>query len=96
MAGFKAAVAAKQPLYVDPDEYALLDSGAGGATFKVRAKPYLFTDGGCVSSCLNLVDMVRKLPGVLQIGDETASDTFYLENRSAPSAQRPCGPRSFR
>jgi hypothetical protein len=50
----------------------------------VTARPFLLTDGACVSSCLNLVDLVVKLPNVVQIGDETASDTEYLENRGAP------------
>ncbi len=81
LAGMEESVARRRPLYVDPDEYSILSDWDQGPQLAVAAKPFLLTDGGCVSSCLNLVDMVLKLPGVTHIGQETASDTFNLENR---------------
>ena len=84
VAGFGAAIATGRPLYVDEDEYSILSTPDHAAHNAVSAKPYLLTDGACVSSCLNLVDLVVKLPRVTQIGDETASDTYYLENRPQP------------
>ncbi len=82
--GMTAAIADGRALYVDPDEYALLAGGDATEHHPVRAKAYLLTDGDCESSCLNLVDLARKLPGAVQIGDETGADTLYLENRPAP------------
>ena len=81
--GMTAAIADGQALYVDPDEYALLAASDTSERYSVRAKIYLLTDGDCESSCLNLVDLARKLPGAIQIGDETGADTLYLENRPA-------------
>jgi hypothetical protein len=82
--GFEDALAQNTPLYIDSDEYAILDTNGQAPRYAVTAKPYLLTDGACISSCLNLVDLMLKLPGVVQIGDETGSDTYYLENRPAP------------
>ncbi|MBS0297709.1 MAG: hypothetical protein JSR45_15475 [Proteobacteria bacterium] len=84
LGGFRRSTAEGKPIFVDPDEYSILHVWDGGARHTVGAKPFLLTDGGCVSSCLNLVDMVLKLPRVTQIGDETASDTNMLENRASP------------
>jgi hypothetical protein len=81
--GFRASLSAGRPLYVDADEYSMLDVPGAAARQVVTAKPFVLTDNACVSSCLNLVDLVLKLPNVTQIGDETASDTYYLENRPA-------------
>ncbi len=82
--GLARAIKNGDPLYIDPDEYAILDVAADAPRHAVSAVPYLLTDGACVSSCLNLVDLVLKLPHVVQIGAETQSDTFLLENRPAP------------
>lgn len=83
LAGFTVAIERNQPLYVDSDEYAILDAQVNGAQYTVTARPFLLTDGACVSSCLNLVDLVLSLPNVVQVGDETGADTYYLENRPA-------------
>lgn len=37
------------------------------------------TDGNCASACLDFVDQVRLIPGAVQLGHTTASDTVYLE-----------------
>jgi hypothetical protein len=82
--GFTQAIARQEPLYVDPDEYSILDGQSEGGKYPVMAQPFLLTDGACVSSCLNLVDLMLSLPHVRQVGDETGADTYYLENRPAP------------
>jgi hypothetical protein len=84
LGGFRRSSAEGKPIFVDADEYSILRVWDAGPHHTVAAKPFLLTDGGCVSSCLNLVDMVLKLPRVTQIGDETASDTNMLENRASP------------
>ena len=83
LGGFKAAIDHDQPLYVDSDEYAILDTQLAGPKNEVTAQPFLLTDGACVSSCLNLVDLMLSLPNVIHVGDETGADTYYLENRPA-------------
>jgi peptidase S41-like protein len=83
LGGFTAAIEHNQPLYVDSDEYAILDAQMVGPQYGVTAQPFLLTDGACVSSCLNLVDLMLSLPRVVQVGDETGADTYYLENRPA-------------
>lgn len=39
----------------------------------------VITDGNCASACLDFVDQVRLIPGSVQLGHATASDTVYLE-----------------
>jgi len=39
----------------------------------------VITDGNCASACLDFVDQVRLIPGSVQLGQTTASDTAYLE-----------------
>lgn len=81
--GFSAAIEHNQPLYINSDEYAILYEQRHSDQYRVTAQPFLLTDGACVSSCLNLVDLMLRLPRVVQIGDETGADTYYLENRPA-------------
>lgn len=39
----------------------------------------VITDGNCASACLDFVDQVRLMPGSVQLGHATSSDTVYLE-----------------
>ena len=41
---------------------------------------YFFTDIGCASACLDFADVLRQLPGVVQIGFPTYADTNYIDN----------------
>ncbi|MEI9888671.1 MAG: S41 family peptidase [Rhizomicrobium sp.] len=43
---------------------------------------YLFTDIACASACLDFADLVRRLPGVTQIGLPTYADALYIDNSS--------------
>ncbi|MEE2526373.1 S41 family peptidase [Hyphobacterium sp. HN65] len=47
----------------------------------VSADVFVITDGACASSCLNFMDQLMSLPGVVHIGEETGSDTQYIDNR---------------
>lgn len=47
------------------------------AAFKGRV--ILVTDSRCASACMDFVDMVRSVPGMLHVGRETSGDTNYME-----------------
>lgn len=48
----------------------------------LAGRVYVFTDIGCASACLDFVDVLRRLPGVIQIGFSTYADTNYIDNTS--------------
>ncbi len=48
----------------------------------------LLTDAWCASACLDFVDMVLKIPGVIHMGQPTSADTTYME---AAPVQMPSG-----
>jgi hypothetical protein len=43
---------------------------------------YLLTDALCVSACLDFVDLMLRVEGVIQVGRATSGDTRYLEVRT--------------
>ena len=45
---------------------------------------YLLTTPHCASACLDFVDLMSGLPGVVRVGLETIVDTDYLEVAQAP------------
>ena len=45
------------------------------------ARAVLVTDSGCVSSCLDFADAVRRLPGMRHLGQTTNADTLFMEIR---------------
>ena len=47
----------------------------------VTAEVIVITDGACASACLDFMDQLRALPGVLHVGEETSSDTQYIDVR---------------
>ena len=47
----------------------------------VSADVIVITDDACASSCLNFMDELLALPGVLHVGEETSSDTQYIDVR---------------
>lgn len=79
--GLKAALAAEQPLWREPDEVEapLADAPVAPPTARVS----VLTDAGCASACLDAVDLWRAL-GAVQIGQETSADTLYMDIRSDP------------
>jgi hypothetical protein len=44
---------------------------------------YLLTTPHCASACLDFIDLMNGLPGVVRVGLETSSDTDYLEMAAA-------------
>ena len=49
-----------------------------------RHPVYVLTDPNCASACLDFMDLLHRLPGVVQVGLPTSADTPYLELASAP------------
>jgi Peptidase family S41 len=49
----------------------------------VKGKVYLLTDGECASACLDFADLMRRLPGVTQVGLPTSADAIYIDNTTA-------------
>ncbi len=47
----------------------------------VSAQVVVITDNRCASSCLDFMDKLMALPGTLHIGEETSSDTQYIDVR---------------
>jgi hypothetical protein len=43
-------------------------------------KVYLLTDMRCASACLDFVDIVRRMPGVVHVGQPTSADAIYIDN----------------
>jgi hypothetical protein len=41
----------------------------------VKAQVFVLTDYGCASACISFVDELRRIPGVTQVGRETAVDS---------------------
>ncbi|GAB3368996.1 hypothetical protein GCM10027431_15380 [Lysobacter rhizosphaerae] len=50
---------------------------------------YFLTDDRCASACLDLADIVTRMPGVVHVGMPTSADTIYIDNVPAklPSGQ---------
>jgi hypothetical protein len=72
----KALAAGDQSLLKD-ETASLLPKPPVGAGF--RGRVVLVTDSDCSSACLDFVDMVRAVPGLLHVGLPTSGDTNYLE-----------------
>ncbi len=51
------------------------------ATSPVTARVVVITDRVCASACLDFMDKLMALPGVVHIGEETSSDTQYIDVR---------------
>lgn len=54
------------------------------ATSRHLPPVFVITDGGCVSACLDAVDLFTRFPGVTVVGAPTSADSAYLETRSQP------------
>jgi hypothetical protein len=50
----------------------------------VRGQVFFLTDNECASACLDFADLVRRMPGVVQIGLPTSADAIYIDNTYAP------------
>jgi hypothetical protein len=87
IAGMEAAAARAQPFWHDvPMDGRHPGAGLHSATHTPLPPVYVLTDAACGSACLDAVDLWKAL-GAIQVGQETAADTFYMDIRrvSLPS-----------
>lgn len=86
--GMKAAAANMRPYFIeDPKEiYAPVDATP---IPPFKAPVYVITHGGCVSACLDALDIFTRFPNTRLIGAPTSADSNYLEvrRRTLPSGQ---------
>ncbi len=54
-----------------------------GGLKNFAGKVAVVTDSGCVSACLDFVDLVKQVPHSVQLGKTTGSDTVYIDTGSA-------------
>ncbi|HEY2090511.1 MAG TPA: S41 family peptidase [Thermoanaerobaculia bacterium] len=53
------------------------------ASTPITGRVFLLTDNECASACLDLADLLRRLPGVTHIGLPTSADAVYIDNTNA-------------
>ena len=80
--GMRAARAAGQPLWREPEEAEAASAAPAGPS-PMTARTWVLTDAGCASACLDAVDLLKAL-GAVQVGQETSGDTAYMEIRDEP------------
>lgn len=81
VAAFDAAIAAGQPTFVMPGRPSVADTGAANP---VQGKVVVLVDGGCTNGCLDILDLLTRLPNVQLAGSATAVDSIFIE----PTVQR--------
>lgn len=54
----------------------------------ITGRVFLLTDPVCASACLDLADVVTRLPNAMHVGFPTSADTIYMENTSLPLPSR--------
>lgn len=78
--GMKAALAGGRPYFVEPP----FSRGAGADRLSptdLETPVYVITHGGCVSACLDAIDMFKRFGNVKLIGAPTSADTTYMDVR---------------
>lgn len=78
--GMKVALAEGRPLFVEPS----FGRGAGAdglSPTDLQTPIYVITHGGCVSACLDAIDMFKRFGNVKLIGAPTSADTTYMDVR---------------
>ncbi len=71
ISGMKMAIKASKKKFIYTKN--ILKSKVLGADNPVKAKVILLTDGRCGSECANFVMIMESIPGVIQVGQPTAS-----------------------
>lgn len=79
LGGLEAARDRGDRLWSQPQEPEQASSRSDEA-YPVRANVFVLTDFACASACLDAVDLLTSL-GAVQVGQETAADTMYMEVR---------------
>lgn len=75
--GLKGAREAGQPLWLQTSD---IDAPVTTATTSMHARTYVLTDYGCVSACLDAVDLLTAM-GARHVGQETSADSLYMNAR---------------
>jgi acyl-CoA-binding protein len=55
------------------------DTKASPAVADLKSKVYVLTDKHCFSACLDFMDIVKEIGGIVQVGQETGGDTKYVQ-----------------
>lgn len=76
VAAFDAAIAAGQQTFTLPGRPAAEDTGAPNP---VQGQIVVLVDGGCVSGCLDILDLLTRLPNVRLAGSTTGVDSIFIE-----------------
>jgi hypothetical protein len=77
------AIAAGKHFYVE-DFGATLAHDASEAQPRKLPPVYVIVDGGCVSACLDAVDVFTRFPRVKLVGAPTSADSNYIDIRFQP------------
>ncbi|MCB1608651.1 MAG: hypothetical protein KDI71_16920 [Xanthomonadales bacterium] len=82
--GMQQAQQSGRNYFSEPVDYPGGDPDAAPA---LQRRIFLLTNHACVSACLDFLDLILPIPGVIQVGAETSGDTRYLEvvTRTLPS-----------
>lgn len=86
--GMESALVSNRPYFIeDPRETYAPAEAPRVPSFK--APVYVITSGGCVSACLDALDIFTRFPNTRLIGAPTSADSNYLEVRrqSLPSGE---------
>lgn len=76
VAAFDAAIAAGQTTFTLTGPDVAADSGAANP---VQGPVLVLVDAGCSGGCLDMLDLLSKLPNVRIAGSETATDTIFID-----------------
>ena len=80
VAAFDAALASGQQTFVMPGRPAVADEGVANP---VQGKVVVLVDGGCSNGCLDVVDLLIRLPNVQLAGSPTDVDSIFIEATNA-------------
>lgn len=74
--GFDAAITANQPTFALAGRASVADAGVANP---VQGPVIVLVDGGCSGGCLDLVDLLIKLPNVRLAGTQTDAASIFIE-----------------
>ena len=72
------AMAAGLPYLHSAAQSSPAPAGPPASPFKGRV--FLLTDGRCASACLDFMDIMTRMPGVIHVGQPTSADAIYIDN----------------
>lgn len=78
--GMESALASNRPYFIEDPRETYAPAEAPPVT-PFRAPVYVITPGGCVSACLDALDIFTRFPNTRLIGAPTSADSNYLEVR---------------